>query len=36
VLGGLLLACLGLTALVAARGRVWTVGRLTLRPAVEL
>jgi putative membrane protein len=33
VLGGLLLACLGLTALVAMRRRVWTVGRLTLRPA---
>ncbi len=36
VLGALLLVCLGLTALVVARRRVWTVGRLTLRPAVEL
>ncbi len=36
VLGALLLVCLGLTTLVVARRRVWTVGRLTLRPAVEL
>jgi putative membrane protein len=36
VLGALLLVCLGLTTLVVTRRRVWTVGRLTLRPAVEL
>jgi putative membrane protein len=36
VLGAILLVCLGLTALVATRRRVWTVGRLTFRLAVEL
>jgi putative membrane protein len=36
VLGAILLVCLGLTALVAMRRRVWTVGRLTFRLAVEL
>ena len=36
VLGAILLVCLGLTVLVAMRRRVWTVGRLTFRLAVEL
>jgi putative membrane protein len=36
VLGAILLVCLGLTALVAMRRRVWTVERLTFRLAVEL
>jgi len=36
VLGSILLICLALTVLVVTRRRVWTVGRLTLRPAVEV
>jgi putative membrane protein len=36
VLGGLLLASLGVTALVAMRRRVWTVGRLAHHPAADL
>jgi putative membrane protein len=36
VLGAILLVCLGLTALVTMRRRVWTVERLTFRLAVEL
>jgi putative membrane protein len=36
VLGGILLLSIALTTLVVARRRVWTVGRVHLRPAVEV